>query len=100
MNTITLYKGYNPDRLFGGYFWSLEEVWDDWNHIYSKPYLVELPENFYVGKTIYGEKLIFQKGNNYGYEVSSLSSCENCNPYLIGGNPTRKIKLKVLKKGE
>lgn len=26
-NTITLYKGYNPN-LFGGWFWSLEEVWN------------------------------------------------------------------------
>ena len=97
-NTITLYKGYNPDQFFGGYFWSLEEVWDDWKHIYSKPYLVELPENFYVGKTVSGEKAIFQEGNSCGYEVSCFSSRENCNPYLIGGNPTRKIKLKVLKK--
>ncbi|MCI6857715.1 MAG: hypothetical protein MR867_00270, partial [Eubacterium sp.] len=65
---------------------------------YSKPYLVELPENFYVGKTVSGEKAIFQEGNSCGYEVSCFSSRENCNPYLIGGNPTRKIKLKVLKK--
>ena len=37
MKTVIMHKFFNPDRLFGGWGWSIDEVWDDWNHIYSDP---------------------------------------------------------------
>ena len=29
MKKVIMYKYFNPDRLFGGYGWSIEEVWDE-----------------------------------------------------------------------
>ncbi|MDU7706095.1 MAG: hypothetical protein E7J94_02335 [Clostridium sp.] len=94
-NTITLYKGYNPN-LFGGWFWSLEEVWNDWDHVYSDPYIIELPEGFYVGECITGQPMIFKKSCNLGYDVCIGQNSENGKPHLVGGHPVENITLKVI----
>lgn len=77
MKKVIMYKYFNPDRLFGGYGWSIEEVWDDWNHIYSDPYYVEIPDNFNLGKTVIGEEMYFKDGCNQGYELTiGRTDCE------------------------
>lgn len=98
-NTIILYKGYNPN-LFGGWFWSLEEVWDDWNHVYSDPYKVELPEEYYVGECITGEHMIFKRDHNIGYDVVIGKNSEHGLPHIIGGTPVEDVTLKVIAKLE
>ena len=97
MKIVTLWKAYNPDRLFGGYSWHLEEVWDDWNHIYSDSYYVEIPDDFNLGETVTGETLYFRDGCDIGYDLTiGNTNHKNSSPYLIGGNPVENIKLRVI----
>lgn len=97
MKKVILYKYFNPDKLFGGYGWSIKEVWDDWNHIYSDPYYVEIPDNFNLGETNIGEEMYFKDGCNQAYKLTiGKTDCENGNPYLIGGSPVESIKLRVI----
>lgn len=99
VKTVTLWRTYNPDRLFGGYSWHIEEVRDGWNHVYSDPFEVEIPDDFYVGESVMSKKCFFKQGCNQGYELTiGRSDCENGNPYLIGGIPVESIKLKVIGK--
>lgn len=92
-----MYKYFNPDRLFGGYGWSIEKVWNDWDHIYSDPYYVEIPDNFNIGENITGEKMYFKDNCKIGYEVHiGRKYNKNSSPYLLGGSPVESIKLKVL----
>lgn len=101
MKTVVMYKYSNPDRLYGGWGWSVNEAWDDWNHIYSDPYEVEIPDDFYLDKTIADEEMYFRTGCNQGYELTiGRTDCENSSPYLVGGNPVESIKLRVLGKVE
>ena len=83
-------------QMYGGWFWSLEEVWDDWDHVYSDPYFVELPEGFSIGESVSSSLMIFREGCNIGYEVYAGSNTEHCLPHLIGGNPVENITLKVI----
>ena len=99
MKQVVIWKGYNPDRLYGGYFWSIEEVFDDWNRVYSDPYLVEIPDDFNLSKTITGEKMYFRDGDDNGYALYAGSpEQENTNPYLVGGSQSERIKCTVIKK--
>lgn len=101
MKTVTLWLTYNPDRLFGGYSWHIEEVYDGRNHIYSEPYKVEIPDEFYIGESVYLKKMFFKEGDNRGYELTiGRNDCENSSPYLVGGTSVESIKLKVIKKVE
>lgn len=100
MKKIILWKSYNPDRLFGGYQWHIDEVYNDWDHIYSEPYEVEILENFEVGVTVAFEKMFFKRGCDKGYYLVIGQNCENGNPYLVGGDPVEKIKLKVIRRME
>ena len=97
MKRVVMYKYFNPDRLFGGYGWSIEEVWDDWNQIYSDPYYVEIPDNFNLGENVTGEKMYFKEGCNHGYQLTIFDeNNKNGSPFLIGGDSTELIKLKVV----
>jgi hypothetical protein len=97
MKQVVLHKFYNPDRLFGGYGWSLDEVRDGWNGIYSDPYCVEIPDEFHIGETVTGERMFFKDGCDTGYTLTiGRSDCANGNPYLVGGNHVEMIKLNVL----
>lgn len=99
MKTVIMHKFFNPDRLFGGWGWSIDEVWDNWNHIYSDPYEVEIPDDFILGKTIADEKMYFKAGCDRGYELTiERTDCENSSPYLVGGSPAESIKLHVIGK--
>lgn len=96
MKIVIMYKYFNPDRLFGGWGWSVKEVCDSWNQIYSEPYKVEIPDDFYLGKTETGREIYFKVGCNRGYELTiGRSDCEDSSPYLIGGSPVERIKLHV-----
>jgi len=101
MKTITLWRAYNPDRLFGGYSWHIEEVRCGWDHVYSDSYKVEIPDDFSVGKSDMSKKMFFKQGCKQGYELTiGRSDCENGNPYLVGGSPVESIKLRVIKKAD
>lgn len=101
MKKVIMHKYYNPDRLFGGWGWSIKEVWNDWKHIYSDPYEVEIPDNFKLEETVMGEEMYFKEGCNVGYEVFiGCSKNENGSPYLVGGSPVEEIKLKVIGKAK
>jgi hypothetical protein len=97
MQKVIMYKYFNPDPLFGGYGWSIEEILYDRNSIYSNPYYVEIPDNFHIGESVTGEKMYFKDGCDHGYklEIENRYS-ENSRPCLIGGNPTEVIKLNVI----
>lgn len=83
-----------PSRCYG---WSEKEVYNDWDHIYSDPYYVEIPDDFSLEKTKFGDMMYFKKGCNRAYEVLTYRPyCEGCSPYLVGGDPTETIKLKVI----
>lgn len=94
-NTIILYKGYDPG-LYGGWFWSLEEVRDACDCIYSDPYLVELPSGFYLGETVESVPMIFKADCGIGYSIIAGCNAENCLPHLIGGAPVENIALRVV----
>lgn len=96
MKKVIMYKYYNPDRLFGGWGWSIEEAWDDWNNIYSEPYEVEIPDDFRLANNIYHKVMYFKGSCNIGYQLSKSGNDENCMPYLIGGSPVECIRLKVI----
>lgn len=97
MKKVIMHKYYDPDRLFGGYGWSIEEVYNDWDHIYSQPYYVEIPDNFNLGETVAGDVAYFKDGCNYRYEVEiGRRDCENSSPYLVGGCPGESIRLNVI----
>lgn len=97
MKIATLYKVFNPDPHFGGYFWREERVWNDWDGIYSESYHVEIPDDFELGESVSGEKMYFKKGCNRGYEIITMPDSPNCAPYLCGGDdPTKPIRLNVL----
>lgn len=100
MKTIKLWKAYNPNGLFGGYSWHTEDVRDGWEQMYSDPYEVEVPDDFYIEKSTSGEILFFKNGCGHGYRLAIGSNCENGNPYLVGGSPVESIKLRVIKKVE
>lgn len=80
----------------GTWGWSLNEVWNDWDHVYSDPYYVEIPENFELAETVTGEEMYFADGDRRGYEIVSFSDHENCIPYFVGGSPVKTIRLHVL----
>lgn len=93
---IKIWKIYNPDRLWGGYEWNLEEIRNDWDGIYSDPYETKLPEEFYVGETMGGADAVFKQGCSYAYVLTiSDSQSENGVPLLVGGSPVEMIKLSV-----
>lgn len=96
MKIATLYKVFNPDPHFGGYFWREERVWNDWDGIYSEPYHVEIPDNFYLSETVSGDKRYFKKGDDIGYDVITISGSPDCLPYLSGGKYNELIRLRVL----
>lgn len=96
MKKVIMWKYFNPDRLFGGWGWSIEKVWDDWNHIYSAPYYVEIPDDFHIKKTAYGQLMYFRDGWDYGYDLSKTSSAEVCTPLLIGGKDVETVKVRVI----
>lgn len=99
MKTVIMYKYHNPDKLFGGWRWSTTKIWDKWNHIYSEPYEVEIPDDFYLGQSVTGEEIYFKVGCKQGYNlVIGRANCENSSPFLIGGCPIEKIRLKVIGK--
>lgn len=99
MKKVIMYKYFNPDNLFGGYGWSIDKIWDDWNHVYSDAYEVEIPDNFSIGETITGEKMYFKDGCDLGYQLNIGNiNFKNGNPYLIGGSPTESVKCNVIKK--
>lgn len=99
MKKIILHKYHNPDRLFGGYGWSMEEVWDDWKHIYSDPYEVEIPDNFSIGKSNFGEEMFFKDNCNMGYDLGIDGRYnKNGKPYLVGGSPVEMVFLNVIGK--
>lgn len=100
MKTVTLYKAFDPDPHFGGYFWREERVWNDWDGVYSEAYHVEIPDDFYLGETAFGETKYFKKGDNRGYDVITMSDAPNCLPYFCGGKHNELIKLKVLGSAE
>ncbi len=76
--------------------WRLDEFRDGWEHIYSTPYYVEIPDEFELCESVYGSKMYFRKGGTVGFEVCETSNRENCKPLLIGGSPVEIVKLKVL----
>ncbi|MCD8294703.1 MAG: hypothetical protein LUE27_05645 [Clostridia bacterium] len=80
MKTMTLFKGYNYDRLFGGVFWSLRNV-SNWPECDCEPYEVEIPDGFSLGETVAGEQMFFKAGDEYGYELHKGDRDE---PVLIG----------------
>lgn len=91
-------KLYKVENVMGRtYQWSAEPVWDDWNHIYSTPFWVEVPDGFNLAETICGDKMYFRDGCKYAYSLTiGDSGCENSAPYLIGGSPVERIRLKVI----
>jgi len=94
MKKVIMYK-WNAVRS-GRWGWSLKEVWNDWDNIYSDPYYVEIPDDFELGKTVIGEEAYFKIGCNQGYEIASTSELKNCSPCLIGGSSVEIVNLKVL----
>lgn len=96
MQTVIMWKYFNPDRLFGGYGWSLEEVCDGWNNIYSNPYYVEIPDDFALGEAQDGSAAYFRGDDRQGYEVAGGNRAEGCNPYLIGGSRAESIRCRVI----
>lgn len=91
MKKVILWKVYSFDRLYGGWNWSIEEIYNDWDHVYSDPYWVEIPDDFYIGENMSGQKMFFRAGCDMGYILTIGRNCENGNPYLDGH-----IKLNVL----
>jgi len=98
MKTVKMWKTYNPDRLFGGYFWNKEYVYDDWKGVNSDPYLVEVPDEFYVGKSTVDADEIFSTKSQIAYDVCGTSTLKNCRPLLIGGSPVEEVELKIVRK--
>ena len=97
MKIVTLYKYYNPDRLYGGYGWSIKEVFDGWDRIYSDPYLVEIPDDLQPAESVCGETMFFKQDCPWGYELC-IGDKHNPDsaPNLIGGMPVETIQLTVV----
>lgn len=92
---MTLYKYQVIDRLFGRFGWSINKIYDDWNHVYSDAYSVEIPDEFYLGENVAGDTMFFKEGKDLAYDLCiGDEHCENGNPYLVGNSEM--VKLKVL----
>lgn len=97
MNTTILYKYFDPDRLYRGYGWSIKEVFDGLDCIYSDPYLVEIPDDFHLSEAVSGETMFFRQGCHWGYKLCIGDKHDpDSAPYLIGGMPVETIHLKVV----
>jgi len=94
MKKVVLHKTHNP--ILGIWGWSAEEKNDYQNLIFSDPYYVEMPDDFYPEETTLGKTMFFKKGCNVGYKLTIGRNSENGSPYLVGGRPVESIKLKVL----
>lgn len=101
---VIMYKSHNysPTPLYGQTWeWSIEEVWDDWNHVYSDPYEVEIPDDFELGETTGGMIMYFKKGCSAGYEIGSEDPRkESGRPCLFGGSFPEIIVLNVVRRIE
>lgn len=96
VKTVILYN-YEKCRHVPHYFgWSIEEIWDDFLSVYSEPFYVEIPDDFYIGETITCEKMFFKENCDYGYELCTSNGKRNQKLYLVGGSPVEKILLNVL----
>lgn len=92
---MTLYKYQVIDRLFGKFGWSVHEIHDDWNHVYSDAYSVEIPDEFYLGKNVAGDTMFFKEGKDLAYDLCiSDEHSENGIPSLVGCDEI--VRLKVI----
>lgn len=96
MKKAKLWKVYNPDRLFGGYSWAIEETVDDWDGVSSDPYIIGIPDEFNICESVTGEKLFYRGDDQQGYRLYSTSNKEGCSPILVGGTNPEIVKLKVI----
>lgn len=94
MKQVIMYKWNSVKKSTWG--WSIDEVYDDWNSIYSDPYIVEIPDDFMLGENVCGEKMYFKAGQKTGYIVSETSQQKNCRPVLIGGSTAEWIVLHII----
>lgn len=95
MKQATVYKWKNERTDEIG--WSIKEVWNDWDNIYSDPYQVEIPESFELEETEWGELQYVDKKTGYSYGLTTMSINSSV-PCLIGGPAVNMIPLKVIKK--
>lgn len=96
MQTVIMYKYFDPDRLFGGWRWSAVRVTYQWERIESEAYYVEIPNDFSLGKTMRGQAAYFRGDDIRAYDVAGSSSYESCVPCLIGGSPVEYIRCRVI----
>lgn len=92
---MTIYKYQVIDRLFGRFGWSIQEIHDEQNHVYSDAYSVEIPDEFYLGKNVAGDTMFFKQGKATAFDLCiDDEHCESGNPYLV--DYEEMVRLKVI----
>lgn len=96
MKKVIMYQTRTANERCLNNAWYLERIWNDWDGVYSDEYEVELPDEYHIGQTSSGEKLIFRDDYNYGFEIYNESYNENAKPYFYDTKLSKRIKLNVI----